>query len=155
MIMIDKKEFPIPVAVVGKAIIYTCLKPKSPNYDGYFSENGVDTPIAVYALYFHLNDGGIQSTVDKWRLIDTTEFHKQFWEMNSRSEKMPTEKWVAMFSIRSEPISPDILASVGIKPEDLYGKNTAQSSAPSTSNTEQYGQTETEQKRLRTALNER
>lgn len=153
--MIDKKEFPIPVAVVGKAIVYACLKPLSKDYDGYISEDGIDKPIKVYAAYFRAKDGIIDSNIDNWRLIDTTEFHKQFWEMNSRSEKMPTEKWVAMFSARSEPISPDILASVGIKPEDLYGKNAAQSSAPSTSNTEQYGQTETEQKRLRTALNER
>jgi|688.fasta_scaffold30926_5 hypothetical protein len=155
MTMIDKKEFPIPVAVVGKAIIYTCLKPKSQNYDGYFSENGVDTPIKVYPLYFHLNDGGIQSKLDEWRLIDTTEFHKQFWEMKTRSDKMPMEKWIAMFSTRSEPISPDILASVGIKPEDLYGKEAAQSSVSPNPNTEKYGQVKTEQQRLRTALHER
>ena len=120
--VINKKEFPRPVAVVGKAIIYTCLKPESPTYDGYFSEDGIDKPIKVYALYFHLNDGGIQSKLDEWRLLDTTEFHKQFWEMPSRTEKMDTEKWIAMFSTRSEPISPDILTSVGIKPEEIYGK---------------------------------
>lgn len=120
--MIDKKEFPIPVAVVDKAIIYTCLKPKSPTYDGYFSEDGIDTPIQVYALYFHLNDGGIRTKLDEWRLISTTEFHKQFWELPSRAEKMDTKTWIAMFSTRSEPISPDILTGVGVEPEDLYGK---------------------------------
>lgn len=120
--MIDKKEFPIPVAIVDKAIIYTCLKPTSSTYDGYFSEGGVETPIKVYALYFHLNDGGIQTKLDEWRLIDTTEFHKQFWEMSSRAEKLDTETWIAMFSVRSEPISADILESVGIKSEDIYGK---------------------------------
>jgi len=119
--MINKKEFPIPVAIVNKAIIYTCLKPESPNYDGYFSEGGVDTPIRVYALYFHLNDGGVQTELDKWRLIDTTEFHKQFWELPSRTEKMDTEAWVAMFSARSEPMSPDLLVSLGIEPEEIYG----------------------------------
>jgi len=128
MTMIDKKEFPIPVAVVNKAIIYTCLKPTSSNYDGYFSEGGVDTPIKVYALYFHLNDGGIQSKLDEWRLIDTTEFHKQFWEMSSRSKKIDTEAWIAMFSLRSEPISPDILASVGIEQEEIYGNKQKMSS---------------------------
>ena len=120
--MIDKKEFPIPVAIVDKAIIYTCLKPESSTYDGYLSEGGVDNPIKVYALYFHLNDGGIQTKLDEWRLIDTTEFHKQFWEMSSRAEKLDTETWIAMFSVRSEPISADILESVGIKSEDIYGK---------------------------------
>jgi hypothetical protein len=153
--MIDKKEFPIPVAIVDKAIIYTCLKPTSSNYDGYFSEGGVDTPIKVYALYFHLNDGGIQTKLDEWRLLDTTEFHKQFWEMKTRSDKMPTENWIAMFSTRSDPISPDILASVGIKPEDLYGKEVAQSSVSLTPNTEKYGQVKTEQQRLRTAVHGR
>lgn len=126
--MINKKEFPIPVAIVNKAIIYTCLKPESPNYDGYFSEGGVDTPIRVYALYFHLNDGGIQTEIDKWRLIDSTEFHKQFWELPSRTEKMDTEAWIAMFSLRSEPMSPDILASVGIEPEEIYGNKQKTSS---------------------------
>ena len=128
MTMIDKKEFPIPVAVVNKAIIYTCLKPTSSTYDGYFSEGGVDTQIRVYALYFHLNDGGIQTELDKWRLIDSTEFHKQFWELPSRTEKMDTEAWIAMFSLRSEPISPDILASVGIEPEEIYGNKQKMSS---------------------------
>ena len=155
MTMIDKKEFPIPVAVVGKAIIYTCLKPNSPNHDGYFSEGGVDTPIKIYALYFHLNDGGIQSKLDEWRLIDTTEFHKQFWEMPSRSEKVDTQKWIAMFSTRSEPISPDILASVGVKPEDIYGNKPKVSTAPSDLNVESNSQVANEQKRLRTALYER
>jgi hypothetical protein len=126
--MINKKEFPIPVAVVNKAIVYTCLKPESPNYDGYFSEGGVDTQIRVYALYFHLNDGGIQTELDKWRLIDSTEFHKQFWELPSRTEKMDTEDWIAMFSLRSEPISPNILASVGIEPEEIYGNKQKMSS---------------------------
>lgn len=133
MTMIDKKEFPIPVAVVGKAIIYTCLKPTSSNYDGYFSEGGVDTPIKVYALYFHLNDGGIQSKPDEWRLLNTTEFHKQFWEMSSRSEKIDTEKWIAMFSARSEPISLDILASVGIEPQEIYGNKQKMSATASDS----------------------
>jgi len=119
--MIDKKEFPIPVAVVEKAIIYTCLKPASPTYDGYFSVDGVDSPINVYALYFHLKDGGIQTKLDEWRLIETTEFHKQFWELPSRAEKMDTETWVSMFTTRLEPISDEILESVGIKTEDLYG----------------------------------
>ena len=126
--VINKKEFPIPVAVVNKAIVYTCLKPESPTYDGYFSEGGVDTQIRVYALYFHLNDGGIQTELDKWRLIDSTEFHKQFWELPSRTEKMDTEDWIAMFSLRSEPISPDILASVGIAPEEIYGNKQKMSS---------------------------
>lgn len=120
--MIDKKEFPIPVAVAGLAIVYTCLKPSSTTYDGYISENGVDAPIYVYSLYLRSQDGAVGATIDKWRLIDTTEFHKQFWEMSSRAEKLDTETWIAMFSVRSEPISADILESVGIKSEDIYGK---------------------------------
>lgn len=127
--MIDKKEFPIPVAVVEKAIIYTCLKPTSPTYDGYFSVDGFDSPIKVYALYFHLKDGGIQTKPEEWRLIDTTEFHKQFWELPSRAEKMDTETWISMFNTRLEPISEEILSSVGIKTEDLYGNKQKMSSS--------------------------
>lgn len=153
--MIDKKEFPIPVAIVDKAIVYTCLKPTSSTYDGYFSEGGVDNPIKVYALYFHLNDGGIQTKLDEWRLIDTTEFHKQFWEMSSRSEKMDTETWIAMFSTRSEPISPDILTSVGVKPEDIYGNKQKMSPSATDLNAETNSRVVNEQKRLRTALYER
>jgi hypothetical protein len=75
--------------------------------------------------------------------------------MPSRSEKVDTQKWIAMFSTRSEPISPDILASVGVKPEDIYGNKPKVSTAPSDLNVESNSQVANEQKRLRTALYER
>ena len=153
--MIDKKEFPIPVAVVGLSIVYTCLKPSNTGYDGYISQDGVDTPIYVYSLYLRSQDGAIGASIDKWRLIDTTEFHKQFWEMPSRSEKMDTQKWIAMFSTRSEPISPDILTSVGVKPEDIYGNKQKMSPSATDLNAETNSRVVNEQKRLRTALYER
>lgn len=153
--MIDKTEFPIPVAVVDKATIYTCLKPKSSTYDGYFSKDGVDNPIKVYALYFHLNDGGIQTKLDEWRLIDTTEFHKQFWEMPSRADKMTTETWIAMFSTRSQPLSPVILSSVGVTPEDIYGDKKNKLSTATVLDLKTNSSVVKEQQRLRTALYER
>lgn len=69
--------------------------------------------------------------------------------------KAEPEKGIAAFSSLLEPFSPDILANVGVKDEDLRGDDVAQILLPENPDTETYSHQHNEQKRLRTALYER
>ena len=89
-------------------------------------------------------DGAISSLDKESNLVDIP-----------MEEEMDAPKWIAMLSASSEPINPDILSNVGVKQEELYGMGAAQISTPQNVDAEQYPQLNNEQKRLRTANNER
>ena len=117
--MINRKELPIPVATVRNSVVYFCLKPSDGSHDGYISEGGVQYPVFVYTSYERNKD---QNDPHKWKLIDSTEFHKQFWEMPSRTIEMSPSEWIETFIQKSKPISDELLGSLGMTSSDVYGK---------------------------------
>ena len=120
--MINRDEFPIPVATVGRAVVYTCLKPKDDSYDGYVSTLGEATPIKVYRSYVQAKEDAVQRNSEPWKLMDSTEFHRQFWEMPARRFTLSPKEWMSTFVNRSMPIPDEILSSINVSSADIYGK---------------------------------